>query len=255
MIDDSRVRTWRHLLRGAAGLNLLFWAYAASVAASPDQRMQLWLSGIYVAGCAYRSIFPVVYVKRFVLEAGLTSSILVGRVVATIAEVALALQLALLLQQWSSRSGIAFVSTAGFVTLACLCTAQCFCWYGVATLRYLGELIEESLWTLGVAVLFVAAVAMAYRQGFWPETGVVLSLITGGAFLSFMLGHNLPMYVQRIRASRGQSGTLSFAAGLRDMLQRRHVSYRWDDWKGEIAWLTPYFTAGVWLSIGMVLLS
>jgi hypothetical protein len=32
----------------------------------------------------------------------------------------------------------------------------------------------------------------------------------------------------------------------------RHVSYRWDDWKTEVVWMSLYFSAAVWISISLV---
>jgi hypothetical protein len=30
------------------------------------------------------------------------------------------------------------------------------------------------------------------------------------------------------------------------------VSYRWEDWKSEVLWMSLYFTFGVWSSIWLV---
>jgi hypothetical protein len=30
------------------------------------------------------------------------------------------------------------------------------------------------------------------------------------------------------------------------------VSYRWEDWKSEIPWMTLYFSVAVWISIALV---
>ena len=45
---------------------------------------------------------------------------------------------------------------------------------------------------------------------------------------------------------------LSIAQGLRDASERRVVSFRWDDWKSEVAWMSLYFSVGVWTSISLI---
>lgn len=233
-------------------MNVIAWLVAFRFSADDAfAQRQLLLSALYVVGCAYRSFFPVVYVKRFTLTDDWRSSVFLGRCVATVAEIAFGLQLASLAGLWAEQSGLTWVATAGQVTAALLTTAQLCCWYGVSTGQYLGELVEESLWTVGLGVMFAAALGVTLHLGRWPGVSVVLGLVGSGAFVAFMLVHNLPMYVARIRASRG-APTRTIAEGLRDMLERRHVSFVWSDWAGEAAWLTPYFSFGVWLSIAIV---
>lgn len=222
-------------------MNILLWlaALTRSGPHSPLQQRQLMLSGLFVAGCAYRSFYPNVYIKRFTLSQAITSSIVVGRSIATVAEIAFALQLQVALQFWGDRAGLPGVGQLGWVVAALLATAQLCCWFGVATGRYLGELVEESLWTLGLALVLVGTAQVALHGSAWPSPGVLLALIGSSSFVAFMLVHNLPMYVARIR--RGDSTAhRGFIEGVRDMAVRRNVSYRWSDWAGEAAWLTPY---------------
>jgi hypothetical protein len=30
------------------------------------------------------------------------------------------------------------------------------------------------------------------------------------------------------------------------------VSYRWEDWKDEVLWMSLYFTIAVWISISLI---
>jgi hypothetical protein len=43
----------------------------------------------------------------------------------------------------------------------------------------------------------------------------------------------------------------TIADGLEDA-RRRVVSYRWDDWKTEVVWMSLYFSAAVWISVSLV---
>ena len=45
---------------------------------------------------------------------------------------------------------------------------------------------------------------------------------------------------------------MSVAEGMVDVCRRWTVSYRWEDWRNEVPWMSLYFTFGVWSSIGLV---
>jgi hypothetical protein len=45
---------------------------------------------------------------------------------------------------------------------------------------------------------------------------------------------------------------LSIGQGVLDVLKHRVVSYRWVDWKGEMVWMSLYFSVAVWISISLV---
>jgi hypothetical protein len=64
---------------------------------------------------------------------------------------------------------------------------------------------------------------------------------------------DVPMYATRWVAD-GQDGRhyLSLAAGLKDVATRWTVSYRWQDWRTEVVWMTLYFSVCVWISISLV---
>src|SRR5262245_21783699 len=167
---DARVRTWRRALRIVAGFNLLLWLLVTA----REPGLQRWLSGVFTAVCAYRSFFPVAYVKRWCFGRSWTSSAFVTRTLATIAELCFAGQLHLVMQHWSDDAGIPCVGIAGWAVVAAVSTAQISCWYGVATRRYVGEMIEESLWAVGMLVLLAASLTTGVSHGF--SLGVVLCL-------------------------------------------------------------------------------
>jgi hypothetical protein len=61
------------------------------------------------------------------------------------------------------------------------------------------------------------------------------------------------MYVHRWR-QRAAGLRLTLATGLRDSQHRRHPTLAWNVWREEAAWMTVYFSIGVWTSLAMVLL-
>jgi hypothetical protein len=58
----------------------------------------------------------------------------------------------------------------------------------------------------------------------------------------------VPMYLRR-REPAGAHLTLS--EGLRQLLRRCTVEREWAQWRQDAAWLTPYFTLAVWISIAL----
>jgi hypothetical protein len=56
------------------------------------------------------------------------------------------------------------------------------------------------------------------------------------------------MYVRRWHAGAVHP---SLAAGMRQLLGRCTIERDWAHWKQDAAWLTPYFTVCVWLSIAL----
>src|SRR6186713_2394657 len=93
---------WWGQLGTIAVLNIALWAYSARILAkrrsvlSPEaysaRRLQLLVSAGYVFGCAFRSFLPVFDVPRVTLVDSWLSSAMVGRSVATVAELCFAIQ-------------------------------------------------------------------------------------------------------------------------------------------------------------------
>src|SRR5262245_38283836 len=93
---SNGVVMWWTLLSTVAVVNAFGWQRTAVVVArrSPSaeaavgrlQRWQLLLSAVFVFGCGFRSLFPRADVQRIGLIDSWLSSVLVGRLVATAAE-------------------------------------------------------------------------------------------------------------------------------------------------------------------------
>src|SRR6266436_639066 len=99
---------WWFFLCGAAMLNIAAWCLTANTVARRQPampvdafarcRIQLALSAVYVLGCAFRSVLPVYDIPRLCLFDTWLSSVIVGRSVATLAELCFAGQWALILR-------------------------------------------------------------------------------------------------------------------------------------------------------------
>lgn len=174
-----------------------------------------YLSGIYTVVCAYRSIFPKVDMERVVLYDNILSSIFVGRSLATIAEIAFAIQVS------QHVNNIMIVPP--------IILAQCFCWTSVLTLNPLWHIMEESVWAL------TAFIALD-KNNFMVVIPYIL----------FMVLIDIPMYIRKYKAWDGRY--LHFKEGIKNALYVRYKITQWDFWKNEAMWMTPYFSVAVWIS-------
>ncbi|WP_326542719.1 hypothetical protein [Pseudorhodoferax sp.] len=254
---------WRSALGAVAVLNIAVWCWTAWRVHRADlpadaawhglRRLQLWLSAGYVFGCAFRSWVPVYDIPRLVMVEAPWSSVLVGRSVATVAELCFAAQWALMLKD-TTRGGdrplarLAALQIVPLIVLAELCS-----WYSVLSTSNLGHTIEESLWGLCAALVALCLLAL------WPRTAphqrplLVLWVVAAGAYALYMFAVDVPMYWQRWLADEAAARPyLGLAEGAADVLGRVVVSTRWDDWKTEVVWMSLYFSVGVWASIGLV---
>jgi hypothetical protein len=254
---------WWFFLCCVAGFNILAWTLSAAAlerrqaTLSPEdydlRRVQLFLSAGYVLGCAFRSALPVYDIQRFVLFDTWLSSVIVGRSVATFAELCFAAQWALLLRAISRATGSGVGHVTSVVMVPLIAVAELFSWYSVLTTSNLGHVIEESIWALSAGLLVMSLLWI------WPRvSGSMRPLLAawcaaGVAYVAFMFLVDVPMYWSRWLADEASGrGYLSLTQGLLDVSGRWVVSHRWQDWQNEIAWMSLYFSVAVWLSIALI---
>lgn len=259
-MNDATTLYWWTLLCAIAGLNLVAWT--ASTAwlhrhrpdgtTWPHQRLQLLLSALYVLGCGYRSFLPVFDVPRVVMVDSWASSVIVGRTVATIAELSFAAQWALLLRGAALTTGHRFSGWVAHAIVPMIAIAEVHSWYAVLTTRNIGHVVEETLWGTAAVLSVLAMVAM------WPQAsargrrwlGAVI--VAGTLYGAYMFFVDVPMYWARWLADEaaGRAYT-TVAAGIADASGRWTVSHDWAHWRSEVVWMTLYFSVAVWISIGL----
>lgn len=249
---SQAVAWWHTSLRAIAVLNIVLWSLcaAAVVRAHASIHIQLLLSAAYVAGCAYRSVLPVIDIPRLVLVGSRLSSVAIGRSVATVAELCFAAQWALLLYRLASLGGSPFGQTVSLALLPLIVLAEGCSWYAVLTTGQRAHAVENSLWGISAA-LVVAAMLVIGPQRF---ADLYRPVVAGGAaYVAFIFLYDVPMYWSRWRADQAQGRRyLRIADGWSGVRKHWEVSYRWEDWKNEILWMSLYFTFGVWSSIWLV---
>lgn len=260
---SSPTLTWWSMLCAVSVLNVLAWTLAVMHARRRQtlheprtwrsMRLQMLLSAGYVAGCAYRSVFPVYDVQRLTLVDGWWSSVFVGRSVATFAELCFVIQWALLLRGVAGDTGHRFGVAVSRWLVPMIVVAELCSWYAVLTTSNIGHIIEESLWGLGAALL-VLSLALS-----WPRCRpelrpmVAAACVLGAVYVAYMFHIDVPMYWARWVHDLEQGRQfLSIAEGLADITGRWTVSHRWSDWHTEIVWMSLYFSVAVWLSISLI---
>src|SRR4051794_21949944 len=232
--------------------NTLLAQQAGSLGSPSLNQLMLLLCAAYVFGCAFRSFLPRADVQRICLFDTWLSSVVVGRSVATVAEVAFAAQWAIILHQLGTITGAETVLNAAWVIVPLIVVAECFSWYAVLTRNFLGNAIENSIWA--VAFFFVGVGLCRLLPEFDGAIRAIFAVaIVGTAgYLAFLLAVDVPMYLNRWRANLANgSMLLSPLEGLRDASTRWVVTHDIAEWKDEIPWMSLYFSAAVWSSLAL----
>ena len=260
---DVGVFSWWWLLRTVAALNIVAWILSAAALRRrhdilPEgvysiRRLQLLLSAGYVFGCAFRSFIPVFDAPRLCIVDSWLSSVVVGRSVATIAELCFVGQWAVLLHEFSRATESSLARITAVTGVPLITIAEIFSWYAVLTTSNLGHVFEEALWGLG-ALLLVISLAEIWPR--CPQRLRPLLALWGAAgvcYVFFMFLVDVPMYWSRWMADEALGREyMSLAQGLADTSTRWVVSHRWEDWKSDMVWMPLYFSCAVWFSIALI---
>jgi hypothetical protein len=254
---------WWALLGGVSVVNIAAWSASAALAhrhsstlhpvARQAMRLQMLLSAGYVLGCAYRSAFPVYDVGRLVLVDSWLSSVVVGRSVATVAELCFAAQWAMMMRGMAQSSGHRAGLQVARMVMPMIVLAEVCSWHAVLTTSNLGHVLEESLWGLCAATLVASLLLMWPRCSPALKPALAATAAIGVAYVLYMFNIDVPMYWARWQAEATFNRIpLTLAQGLADASGRWTVTHRWTDWQSEVVWMTMYFSVAVWLSIGLI---
>ena len=252
---------WWGLLTVVSGANIAGWFLlyrqlheqpTGSPGSTSGIELMLLLCAAYVFGCAFRSLLPRADVQRICLFDTWLSSVVVGRSVATVAEICFAAQWAIILHQLGTMTGADTTLNAAWVIVPLIVIAECFSWYGVLTTNYLGNAIENSIWAVAFFVVGIGLCRLLPE--FEGPVRVVLAIAISGiaGYLAFLMTIDVPMYLSRWRAEVADGGKLLRPLeGLRDVSTRWVVTHNFAEWKDEIAWMSLYFSAAVWASLAL----
>jgi hypothetical protein len=260
---SSGVAVWWTALCAVGVINVCAWHRTARLVARQSaaaeasvrrfQWCQLLLSAVFVLGCGFRSLLPRADVQRIGLIDSWLSSVLVGRSVATAAELCFMAQWALLLHAASKDVGSRFGLVVSWLLVPLIAVAEVCSWSAVATTCYLGNVVEESIWALSASFLIVGCIVVWSRCRAARRPFLAGALVLGTLYVLFMCTVDIPMYVSRWQADEASGRAyLTLGQGLHDAWSRRVVTFSWAEWRSEIPWMTLYFSVCVWWSLALV---
>ena len=250
---------WWSLLTAVSGANIAVWFLlyrqlqpVDGAGGSSRVELMLLLCAAYVFGCAFRSFLPRADVQRICLFDTWLSSVVVGRSVATVAEICFVAQWAIILHQLGTMTGADTTLNAALVIVPLIIIAECCSWYAVLTTNYLWNAVENSLWAVAFFIIGIGLCRLLPEFD-GPVRAVLAIAIAGiAAYLAFLMAVDVPMYLNRWRTGLANgSRLLRPLEGLRDVSTRWIVTHDLAEWKGEMTWMALYFSAAVWASLAL----
>jgi hypothetical protein len=189
-------------------------------------------------------------VQRICLFDTWLSSVLVGRSVATIAELCFAVQWAIVLRELARITHSDTAKNISKTIVPLIVIAECCSWYAVVSTNFLCNVLENSLWTLGFLLIAIALSRLYFS--FRGIAQAAIGAMTAGvaAYVVFMSTVDVPMYFARWQNELAD-GTqfLGLFSGLHDLAVHWVVSHDIGQWRDEIPWMSLYFSVAVWTSL------
>jgi hypothetical protein len=252
---------WWSLLTMVSGGNIAVWFVlyrrlheqpTGGLGSMSGIEAMLLLCAAYVFGCAFRSFLPRADVQRICLFDTWLSSVVVGRSVATVAEVCFAAQWAIILHQLGTITGADTTLNVAWVIVPLILIAECFSWHAVLTTNYLGNAIENSIWAVAFFIVGIGLCRLLPEFDGLVRVILAITIIGIAGYLAFLMTIDVPMYLSRWRAEIAVgSKPMRPLEGLRDVSTRWVVTHDLAEWKDEIAWMSLYFSAAVWASLAL----
>jgi hypothetical protein len=158
-----------------------------------------------------------------------------------------------MLREASRATGSPLGRFASQAVVPLIALAEVCSWYSVLTTSNIGHIAEESIWGLSATLLVASMIVIWPRCAAPRRTLLATWCVSAAAYASYMLLVDVPMYWRRwIADSISGRHYLSLSQGIHDAAVRWLVSYRWDQWKSEVIWMSLYFSVAVWLSIALI---
>lgn len=251
---------WYALLCGAAVVNFVLYALTLRrpLSTQPERRAYeralRALAAPMVVQCAWRGVFPSLYLFRFTFWDTPLNSILVDRTFACVGELSWQAMIALSIMHIDgeqTKGGTRWVRfTAAVFVFGVYVLAEATSYYNTATTNELWAAVEVVLDATADALAIPAAIALWCRlpagERLRSSAGVFTLLFTIFAvgYSAYNLGVDAPMYMRRYHADQAaHKHYFPFVAGLRDAAVRRVPTHRVADWREDMTWMAIYFVA------------
>ncbi len=128
--------------------------------------------------------------------------------------------------------------------------AEACSWYAVITTNYLGNVLENSLWTVAFLLIAIALLHLLTKFRGVVQFAILAATAGVAGYVGFMVTVDVPMYLARWHAETAAGKEFfGLLGGLHDVATRWVVTHDIDHWKNEIAWMTLYFSVAVWTSL------
>jgi hypothetical protein len=208
------------------------------------------LAAAYVFGCAFRSVLPRADVQRICLFDTWLSSVMVGRSVATVAELCFAAQWAIVLRELGRISHSDTTKNIANAIVPLIALAECCSWYAVISTDFLGNVLENSIWTTVFVLISVALLRLLLS--FHGAARLAIAAAAAGVvgYVLFMSTVDVPMYFARWQSDLADGKPLlGLFSGFYDLATHWVVTHRFGPWHNEIPWMSLYFSVAVWTSL------
>ena len=160
----------------------------------------LLLCAVYVFGCAFRSVLPRADVQRICLFDTWLSSVMIGRSVATVAELCFAAQWAIVLYALGKVANSDTAKNIAKAIVPTIVLAEICSWYAVITTNFLGNVLENSLWTITFLFIGIALSRLVPRFRGPAQFAIAAAAAGIAAYVVFMATVDVPMYFGRWQA-------------------------------------------------------
>jgi hypothetical protein len=261
LVWSNPVARWWGLLTVVSGANIGLWFLlyhqlpakpTGALDGAPGAELMLFLGAVYVFGCAFRSFLPRADVQRICLFDTWLSSVVIGRTVATAAEICFAVQWALVLYQFGTMTGADTTLNAARVVVPLILVAECFSWHAVLTTNYLGNAIENSIWAVAFSAVGIGLCRLLPEFDAPARVVLIIAIIGIAGYLAFLVTVDVPMYLRRWRGKVSDGAKfMRLFEGLRDASTRWVVTHDISEWKEEMTWMALYFSVAVWASLAL----
>jgi len=256
---SNPVAIWWCCLAVISALNIVLWLELQTHVSKTAIRTSsgilaieplMLLAAAYVFGCAFRSILPRADVQRICLFDTWLSSVMVGRSVATVAELCFAAQWAIVLRELGRITHSDTTKNIANVIVPLIVLAEACSWYAVISTNFFGNVLENSIWTVAFSLIGVALLRLLFSFRGPVRIAIAAAAVGVAGYVVFMSAVDVPMYLARWHADLADGKSLlGLFAGLHDLATRWVVTHYFAPWQNEMAWMSLYFSVAVWASL------
>ena len=206
---------------------------------------------MFTIACAIRSIWPRQDGLRICFHDSPFSLVIIGRTLATFAELSYIAQLCAIIAKITKRT---IYSDLWFNLNV---VAQSCCWYSVITQDQRGHVIEESIWMLTILSMMIYLGCYYFFSKLNELSNNSIAFIkvfsfAGIIYVAFMCRVDIPMYYNRfVEDSQNSKVYQNFYEGSKEIMTCLKISSDDSIWLEEMPWMTGYFTLAVWSSMLM----